>query len=176
MAIAQNADPESGVTLEQLRKANGLKGGSNISSAMASEFERHSFKVIENALETHAGVYIKKKEVEPPVSKHYRTDFVFETEPYGRWAFECKCVMTPMGSGSWYRSLMTMVGILYSADDLDKLSFVFQRRAFQEQMKRLLDELNIKKEISTLLIEGNEIVEEYCTGHRYGLWRKEDEA
>lgn len=181
VAIAENADPNSGVTIEKLFEAN---GNTKKTYQLASEFERIGSKILTEelqkagVLESEENVYLEcdansrsKLEIWTGRNSRMRFDMVAETEKYGKWAFDFKATRGMVGSGIYHNWILMMTNIL-RISDVDRISLVLFYKPLYEQMKRLLDDVEIPKVMSVILLNINDgkVVEEYCSGKQYGLW------
>lgn len=172
-AIAEHADPESGVTFDMLMGANGKADKQLSRSEWIRENEQGCIKAIENSLrmlnvsditnEVHLGVR--------GVSWFF--DFAADVEGIGKWCFDIKLWdypssrpgHLPPGFGNTRQWIMSALSAFYISEDIKKVTLVVQNRSIFEQMAQILSEIRIKDVISVALVnrEKEIIVAEACS-------------
>ena len=185
LAIAENAADGSGVTIDQLREANGLVDRGTAFGQWESKYEECTRIIIKEMEQLGCNPTdmditrgsdpdaSSKMEIAVGAGVRYKGELQIITPEYGRWMFAYKGAPGPAGSGIFHRWILMMLFALQN-DEIDKASIVFLNRTLFVQMKRLLDDVKTSKCISTILMDMSNgmIKEEYCTGRKYGLWNK----
>ncbi|SDB69724.1 hypothetical protein [Butyrivibrio sp. INlla16] len=182
VAIAENAEPESRVTLNDLKKANGLAvADNNVGIGFEAACERIIVDDLmkKGVIRSRRERYIERGDGRGDalmfsVASKYRIQFdmLVDSEKFGKWAFEFKGTHGMAAIESYKRWLLLTISILQNTE-LDKVSLVVPNKQIYEQIKRMLDEVMILGNISVIIVDVNkkEVIEEYCIGRRYGLWR-----
>ena len=179
--IAENADPNSGVTFEMLMSAHGMKKR-NLNGKVDTE-EYRSFE--KNAADLVLSEIMKRGyKVQVPMTPqvynalnyHYRPDWEIATDAVtsdntmGQWLFE---FWTMLGTEQQairkqtikLRQKLLMVLGLYYMDEVkaDKLSFVVFNRKFYKLLKDTLEGICVKPWITIMLfdMEQAQFIEEF---------------
>lgn len=179
--IAENADPNSGVTFEMLMSAHGMKKR-NLNGKVDTE-EYRAFE--KNASDLVLSEIIKRGyKVQVPMTPqvynalnyHYRPDWEIATDAVtsdntmGQWLFE---FWTMLGTEQQairkqtikLRQKLLMVLGLYYMDEVkaDKLSFVVFNRKFYKLLKDTLEGICVKPWITIMLfdMEQAQFIEEF---------------
>ena len=179
--IAENADPNSGVTFEMLMSAHGMKK-LNLNGKVDSE-EYRAFE--KNAADLVLSEIMKRGyKVQVPMTPqvynalnyHYRPDWEIATDAVtsdntmGQWLFE---FWTMLGTEQQairkqtikLRQKLLMVLGLYYMDEVkaDKLSFVVFNRKFYKLLKDTLEGICVKPWITIMLfdMEQAQFIEEF---------------
>lgn len=179
--IAENADPNSGVTFEMLMSAHGMKKR-NLNGKVDTE-EYRAFE--KNAADLVLSEIMKRGyKVQVPMTPqvynalnyHYRPDWEIATDAVtsdntmGQWLFE---FWTMLGTEQQairkqtikLRQKLLMVLGLYYMDEVkaDKLSFVVFNRKFYKLLKDTLDGICVKPWITIMLfdMEQAQFIEEF---------------
>lgn len=173
-AIAEHADPESGVTLDMLMAANGKADKQLSRSEWIRENEQDCIMAIENSLRM-MNVKSISNEVRLGVrGASWFFDFAADVEGVGRWCFDIKLWdypgsskpgRMPVGFGNTRQWIMSALSAFYINDDIKKITLVVQNRVIYEQMAQILSEMRIKDVISVALVnrEKGLIVAESCS-------------
>ena len=179
--IAENADPNSGVTFEMLMSAHGMKKR-NLNGKVDTE-EYRAFE--KNAADLVLSEIMKRgNKVQVPMTPqvynalnyHYRPDWEIATDAVtsdntmGQWLFE---FWTMLGTEQQairkqtikLRQKLLMVLGLYYMDEVkaDKLSFVVFNRKFYKLLKDTLEGICVKPWITIMLfdMEQAQFIEEF---------------
>ena len=179
--IAENADPNSGVTIEMLMSAHGMKKR-NLNGKVDTE-EYRAFE--KNAADLVLSEIMKRGyKVQVPMTPqvynalnyHYRPDWEIATDAVtsdntmGQWLFE---FWTMLGTEQQairkqtikLRQKLLMVLGLYYMDEVkaDKLSFVVFNRKFYKLLKDTLEGICVKPWITIMLfdMEQAQFIEEF---------------
>ena len=179
--IAENADPNSGVTFEMLMSAHGMKKR-NLNGKVDTE-EYRAFE--KNAADLVLSEFMKRGyKVQVPMTPqvynalnyHYRPDWEIATDAVtsdntmGQWLFE---FWTMLGTEQQairkqtikLRQKLLMVLGLYYMDEVkaDKLSFVVFNRKFYKLLKDTLEGICVKPWITIMLfdMEQAQFIEEF---------------
>ena len=155
--IAFYADPESGVTLEQLMKAQGLSDPQD-RMLTAIQYEHECRRIFIDAL-IQRGYMVKDLFIE---NKRDEFDFELTTDALkngsGKWAVECKFLSRysnalPAGIGRSRIALERAMACFYiGKSDYQRISLVVDHPVIFEQLKLKLSVLEIPNEISVILL------------------------
>lgn len=169
--IAENADPESGVTLDDLMNAHGKSRSQKDLYNQLSLLAENSLKVIITSL-TELGYcnYVRKEN-----SYNTMHDFEIETNALGTenglWLFDLKVfrVSNAVQSANTIvvRNMLNRVfsNFYLNPDSFDRYSIVVGTRLEFEQLKQALSKYHIKDSFSVLLVTDNEVVEEFVVAN-----------
>ena len=178
--IAAYADPESGVTFEDLVEAHGLAlKDKRYRSAYA--YERTCHEIIVDELKA------RNYTVEDSIAERFtgagfgmQYDFAINTNALksgnGKWYFDCKMSRGNAGdvTAGFGRTMqwltMTMAMFYCGAVDADRVSIVVDQKLVFEQMVRRCQDITIPDELSIILldIDGMRIVNEYVLNKKEG--------
>lgn len=172
VAIAENAAPGSLVTIDMLRKANGINKEGPDYIRMGKEFEERAAEIIIDEFNkigftSDDMTVVRSNEI----NSKCRYDMSIETEKFGKWVFEFKATTTMLNSSATYGVLYTMREILENGE-ADKCTIVVPNdRAFRS-FKHYMDKMDTLKSISVMLLDltTNTIDQEYGTGREYRVW------
>lgn len=179
--IAENADPNSGVTFEMLMSAHGMKKR-NLNGKVDTEeyraFEKNAADLVLSEIMKRG--YKVRVPMTPQVynalNYHYRPDWEIATDAVtsdntmGQWLFE---FWTMLGTEQQairkqtikLRQKLLMVLGLYYMDEIkaDKLSFVVFNRKFYKLLKDTLEGICVKPWITIMLfdMEQAQFIEEF---------------
>ena len=167
--IAANADPDSGVTLEQLMAAQGMVEAKN-RSELESKLEENCRRIIADELLSR-GFTVSYADNAQMRQSRYLCDFEIETNALGkaesRWLFEVKSSLgtgkLPAGMGSTRVWLDSAMAAYYRGEKIGRVSMVVDRKVIFDQVKQILQETPIRDEISVILVSvgGGKILEEF---------------
>ena len=167
--IASNADPNSGVTLEQLMAAQGIVEQKDKRS-LGARYEEDCRRIVADELLSRGySVSYSKKET------RIRTGMIFDFEITtdaipnggGRWLIEAKMMTEhsryPVGIGRSMIWLNSAMAAYYQGETVGRISLIVDHRAGFEQIKERLSQLRLADEISVILISTKQrkILEEY---------------
>ena len=179
--IAENADPNSGVTFEMLMSAHGMKKR-NLNGKVDTEeyraFEKNAaYLVLSEIMKRGYKVQVPMTpQVYNALNYHYRPDWEIATDAVtsdntmGQWLFE---FWTMLGTEQQairkqtikLRQKLLMVLGLYYMDEVkaDKLSFVVFNRKFYKLLKDTLEGICVKPWITIMLfdMEQAQFIEEF---------------
>ena len=169
--IAFHADPNSGVTLDQLMQAQGLSDPED-RNQLAFKYERECRRIFVDELLSRD--YFVKYEA---ATKHdicqnrMISDFSLRTNALGYedtlWMIECKMMsqysMLPMGYGRSQIWMNSAMAYYYQGGKAGRISLIVDHKEVFEQIKNGLAELTIPNEISVILIstKAGKILDEY---------------
>lgn len=178
--IAAHADPESGVTFENLVEAHGLAlKDKRYRSAAAYEMTCH--EIITDELKAR-GYTVDDSTAEKLVGAGFgmRYDFALTTDALkggkGKWYFDCKMSRgnagdVPVGFGRTMQWLtMTMAMFYCGAIDAERVSIVVDHKMIFEQLVRRCQDVIIPDELSIILVdvENMRVVDEYVLNKKAG--------
>lgn len=178
--IAAYADPESGITIEQLMEAQGL-----VSSAarenLAARYEDDCRRIIADEL-LRRGYSVNYSKSESRTNMGMIFDFEIQTDALerggGRWLLEAKMFTEygrmPIGIGSSRRWLDSAMAAFYRGEEAGRISIIVDHRRAFEQMKEYMSQYKIPDEISVILISTKKgrVLDEYIaplTGERQAI-------
>ena len=179
--IAENADPNSGVTFEMLMSAHGMKKR-NLNGKVDTE-EYRAFE--KNAADLVLSEIMKRGyKVQVPMTPHVYNDLNYHYRP--DWEIATDSVTSDNTMGQWLFEFWTMLGTeqqairkqtiklrqkllmvlgLYYMDEVkaDKLSFVVFNRKFYKLLKDTLEGICVKPWITIMLfdMEQAQFIEEF---------------
>ena len=163
--IAFYADPDSGVTLEALMRAQGLEDIKDRNMTL-KQFEEDCRRIIVDEL-LKRGFHVEYETIENMRKYREIGDFALMTDAVGKkcslWIFEC--IMLPTATAmrhfiKWFNALATFY---YLGGTADKASIVVSGKEIYEHIKLYLEDLKLPDRLSVLLIdlEAGRIIEEY---------------
>ena len=170
--IAAHADPDSGVTFEELMEAHGM-ALKEARYRNESAFEDACRDILLKELE------IRGYETEDEACERLRGagfgmeyDFALRTDALkkgnGKWYFECKMFNSPsgipVGAGRTMQWLTMTMALFYCGGmDAEKVSLVVERREIYESLKERCKDVKIPDQISVILVdtEKQRVVEEF---------------
>ena len=173
--IAFYADPESGVTLEQLMKAQGLSDPQD-RMLTAIQYEHECRRIFIDEL-IQRGYMVKDLMIEEKQDGVF--DFELTTDALkdgtGKWAVECKFLnrhnnVLPAGIGRSRIALERAMACFYiGKSDYQRISLVVDHPMAFEQLKEQLSTLEIPNEISVILLNTDKgiIEDEYVAPLTY---------
>ena len=178
--IATHADPESGVTFEELIDAHGL-ALKDKRFRSESAYEETCHRIIEDEL-MRRGYTVEDSTAEKISGAGFglRYDFALQTDALkqgnGKWYFDCKMSLgrpggVPVGSGRTMQWLtMTMALFYCGAIDAERVSVVVDHREIFEQLKRRCQDVTIPDELSIILVDinGMRVADEYVLNKKEG--------
>ena len=178
--IAAHADPESGVTFEELMEAHGL-ALKDKRFRSDSAFEETCHRIIEDEL-MRRGYAVEDSIAERFTGAGFgmQYDFALQTNALkkekGKWYFDCKMSLgrpggMPVGSGRTMQWLTMTMALFYCGSiDAERVSIVVDRREIFEQLKRRCRTVTIPDEISITLVDINEmrVADEYVLNKKEG--------
>ena len=190
--IATHADPESGVTLEDLMKSNGqvpkeslraiqMRDEMEIShlyvQTLTSELIRRGYTVTAIAPEFFSGptgrlcfdLALKTNAIERGTGR-----WVFEFKIYGNPGLDGR--MYPVGTGATQRLILQIMANFYAGTmPADKVSIVVNQKAVFDQLKAQLQDYRIPDLLSIILINtsAREVTEEFTLQTTDGCQPKE---
>ena len=164
--IAADADPASGVTLDQLKASQEIADQGN-AQLLASQFDYDCRSAITNGL-LDRGYSVRYPRT--PATSNTFYNFEIVTDALGHdnrsWFFECKTMASPARQTdvtiSWIHQAMVYY---YCGGTAGRISLVVDSAAVYEQIKNRLSEYKIPDEISVILISGRtgRVQKEYVT-------------
>ena len=178
--IAAHADPESGVTFEQLVEAHGL-ALKDRHYRSASAYEEACHRIIESEL-MKRGYSVEDSVAERLSGAGFglQYDFALKTDVLkngnGKWYFDCKMSRgnvgdLPVGYGRTMQWLTMTMALFYCGGvDAQRVSIVVDRREIFEQLKNSCQDVTIPDELSIILIDinGARVVDEYVLNKKEG--------
>lgn len=170
--IAFYADPNSGVTLDQLMEAQGLIN-SNEREKLSSRYGEECRRImVDELLRRGYSVNYGSQSEFNDIQKQLFADFVIKTNALGsddaRWIVECKMMsqysMLPIGTGRSKIWIDSAMAFYYCGGKAGRISLIVDNRAVFEQMKTRMSELTVPNEISVILISTNQgkVLDEYA--------------
>lgn len=167
--IARCADPDSGVKLEELRKANGYSGymSENLATEIMVDEIKNRLKLTDDEVK-----------IDAKYRNRYILDILTSSEKYGDWGFEIKAYNNSVGMIWSQRQILEMMGLLYVNEDLKKMSLVVTNRHIYEQIKNnLIENVETPKVLSVIFLDINKrmVIEEFTTNGHVINWRGAEE-
>ena len=169
--IAENADPESGVTLDDLMNAHGKSRSQKDLYNQLSLLAELSIQLIDESL-IKLGYWSHIREYEP-YNKMF--DYSIETNALGTenglWLFDLKVfrVSNNVQSANTIvvRNMLNRVfsNFYLHPDSFDRYSIVVGTRLEFEQLRMELTKYQIKDSFSIILVNGREVVEEFVVAN-----------
>lgn len=167
--IALNAEEDSGIRVEDLLSTCGKATKAAMMRNEGQKFEVESLKAITQYL--HGKGYKADVFKESRSIHSMRYDFVVDTDvltgEIRKWAFDVKLVLPmsplgPVGSGKTSRLLDYIFARFYlGQSDFERVSVIVNHRAIFEQLKKRLEDLNIRDSLSIILVAGSCAVDEF---------------
>lgn len=164
--IAAYADPDSGVTLEQLMQAQGIEKVRNFSE-LESRFESSCRRIMADEL-LKKGFSVSYPQGSLDVRKaREEFDFQLITDAVGndgRWLVEVKTlVIDKLQSGRFQSWINRAMAVYYRGEKVGRISMAVEDKLMFEQIKSRLSEFTIPDEISVLLVSVSRgaILDEY---------------
>ena len=167
--IALHADPNSGVTLDQLMAAQGVVDQTT-RILLTTRYEEDCRRIVADELLSR-GYTVSYSKMKPRNQSGLIFDFEIITDAIpnggGRWLIETKMMTEysryPVGSGRPILWLNSAMAAYYKGDTVGRISLIVDHRVSFEGLKQQLSQLKIADEISVILISTNlgKILDEY---------------
>ena len=178
--IAAHADPDSGVTFEDLVEAHGL-ALKDKRYRSESAFEETCHQIIMDDLKKR-GYTVEDSVAERLSGAGFglQYDFALQTDALksgnGKWYFDCKMSrggagVVPVGAGRTMQILTMTMSLFYcEAIDAQRVSIIVDRREIFEQLKRRCKDITIPDDLSIILVDinGMRVAEEYVLNKKAG--------
>lgn len=166
--IAAYADPESGVTIEQLMEAQGIVTETD-GPMLARRYEEDCRRIVADELLNRGySVSYTKSDIK---SLERICDFVIKTDALsqgdGSWLFEAKMFTQhsriPIGLGATQIWLDGAMAVYYRGENASRISIIVDHRTVFDQIKEQLSHYELADEISVILIATKQgrILDEY---------------
>ena len=181
--IAFYADPNSGVTLDQLMEAQGLVD-SRGREKQSLQYEQECRRIMADELlsREYSVFYGSKNDL--GLTEEYKIgDFSLRTNALGAenalWIIECKTMtqysMLPIGSGRSRIWIDRAMAYYYCGGKAARISLVVDHSAVFEQMKKRMSVYTIPNEISVILISTKQgkVLDEYVAPLTGGVKAKQ---
>lgn len=158
--IAEHADPDSGVTLDMLMRAQGLSDPQDKMISVQTYLKDCRRILVDELVQRGYTVKGAETEFSSNTLSPFRYDIALTTDALkngtGKWVFdirEPRNVAVHVGSGQLIRSLYKAMAYFYEGhNEIQRISLVADSRPVFEQIKSWLTELSIPNEISVIFV------------------------
>lgn len=174
-AIAEQADPESGVTFDMLMEVNGKKDKHKLIIDRMIKFEGQCKDIVINTL-NERNIRFEEKNAEVKIGNlsTFQYDFAVEIDNIGLWAFDVKMsgvsnkknkINVPVGGGATRQWLHTAMSSFYLNREIKKVSLIVMTRVEYLQICEIIMDLCIPDILSVILVSmtTGRVVDEFCS-------------
>ena len=174
-SIAEQADPESGVTLDMLMEVNGKKEKHKLRVDQLLELEGQCRDIVVNALNA-LDFEFDERGAEIAIGKlsSYSYDFAVEIKNFGIWAFDVKMSgisnrpnkpNVPVGGGATRQWINTALSSFYLNNNIKKISLLVTMRIEFLQLCEIISSMRIPDILSIVLVSPSDgrVIDEFCS-------------